>query len=96
LPASSNQQVDIFKTSARELRIRPLFHGSVLLEFGGKIIEVDRGAKRTTPISPADMIVIPRMRSLDHPLNDKIRQPGTIFVAARCHRYPQLRAPLAE
>ncbi len=81
--ASSNKQVDIVKTSQGELRVRPLFHGSVLLEFGGKIIEVDPWSQADyTDIPPADMIVITHTHAdhLDHPLIDKIRKPGTIFV----------------
>jgi hypothetical protein len=37
---SSNAQVDVIKTSRGELRIRPLYHGSVMLEFAGKVIHV--------------------------------------------------------
>src|SRR4029077_12245840 len=38
---SSNSQVDVIHTSRGELRLRPLYHGSVMLEFGGKVIHVD-------------------------------------------------------
>ncbi len=38
---SSNAQVDVLKTSRGELRLRPLDHGSVMLEFGGKVIHID-------------------------------------------------------
>jgi hypothetical protein len=45
---SSNAQVDVVHTSRGELRVRPLYHGSVMLEFDGKVIHVDPGARGTT------------------------------------------------
>ena len=36
-----NRQADIVETSKGPLKITPLYHGSVMLEFGGKIIHVD-------------------------------------------------------
>lgn len=50
--ATSNRQADVFKTSQGELRITPLYHGSVMLEFGGKVIHVDPWSQGTTPESP--------------------------------------------
>ena len=38
---TSNRIADVFKTSKGELRITPLYHGSVMLEFGGTVIDVD-------------------------------------------------------
>ena len=38
---SSNRQADVIQTSRGELRITPVYHGSVMLEFGGKVIHVD-------------------------------------------------------
>ena len=37
----SNRQADAIQTSRGELRIMPVYHGSVMLEFGGKVIHVD-------------------------------------------------------
>ena len=37
----SNRQADVIQTSRGELRIMPVYHGSVMLEFGGKVIHVD-------------------------------------------------------
>src|ERR1700747_154109 len=36
----SNRQADAIQTSRGELRITPIYHGSVMLEFGGKVIHV--------------------------------------------------------
>lgn len=39
--AAPNRQTDLVETSQGTLKIRPLFHGSVTLDFGGKIIQID-------------------------------------------------------
>jgi hypothetical protein len=39
--ATSNRQADVIQTSQGELRITPLYHGSVMLEWAGKVIHVD-------------------------------------------------------
>ena len=57
--ATSNKQADVVKTSKGDLRITPIFHGSVMLEFGGKVIHVDPwGQGDYTDIPQADLIVI--------------------------------------
>ncbi len=48
----SNRQADVVKTSSGELRLTPLYHGSVMLEAGGHVIHVD-------PWSQADYTGIP-------------------------------------
>jgi len=47
-----NHQSDVVQTSQGPLKITPLYHGSVMLEFGGKIIHVD-------PWSQADYTGVP-------------------------------------
>ena len=43
LAATSNRQADVIKTPQGGLRLTPLYHGSVMLEFAGKVIHVDPG-----------------------------------------------------
>ena len=78
-----NEQVDVLKTSAGELRIRPLYHGSVMLQFGGKVIHVDPWSMGDyTGIPPADMIVITHTHAdhLDRSMVDQLHKAGTIIV----------------
>jgi L-ascorbate metabolism protein UlaG (beta-lactamase superfamily) len=78
-----NDQVDTLKTSAGELRIRPLYHGSVMLEFGGKVIYVDPWSQGDfTGLPPADMIVITHTHAdhLDRSMVDKLHKPTTLLV----------------
>src|SRR5512135_2615216 len=54
-----NRQTDVVETAKGTLRITPLYHGSVLLEFNGKIIYVVPWSQADfTGLPQADMIVI--------------------------------------
>ena len=80
--AASNRQSDVMKTSAGELRITPLYHGSVMLEFGGKVIHVDPWSQGDyTGIPQADLIVITHTHAdhLDHAMVDKLKKPETLI-----------------
>src|SRR3984957_4101975 len=80
---SSNAQVDVIKTTAGELRVRPLYHGSVMLEFGGKVIHVDPWSQGDyTGVPQADLIVVTHTHAdhLDRMMIDKLRKTGTIIV----------------
>jgi L-ascorbate metabolism protein UlaG (beta-lactamase superfamily) len=80
---SSNRQADVIQTSLGELRIMPVFHGSVMLEFGGKVIHVDPWSKGDfTGLPPADLIVITHTHQdhLDRAMVDKLKKPETIIV----------------
>jgi L-ascorbate metabolism protein UlaG (beta-lactamase superfamily) len=80
---SSNHQADVFQTSRGELRITPIYHGSVMLEFGGKVIHVDPWSKGDfTAFPPADLIVITHTHQdhLDRTMVDKLKKPETIIV----------------
>jgi L-ascorbate metabolism protein UlaG (beta-lactamase superfamily) len=80
---TSNRQADVVKTSEGDLRITPLYHGSVMLEWAGKIIHVDPWSQGDyTGIPPADMIVITHTHAdhLDRSMVDKLHKPGTLLV----------------
>jgi L-ascorbate metabolism protein UlaG (beta-lactamase superfamily) len=81
----SNRQADVMQTSRGELRIMPLYHGSVMLEFGGKVIHVDPWSQGDyTGIPPADMIVVTHTHAdhLDRTMIDKLHKPSTLIVAS--------------
>jgi len=81
--ATSNRHADVFKTSQGELRITPLYHGSVMLEFGGKVIHVDPWSQGDyTGIPQADLIVITHTHAdhLDRSMVDKLKKPDTILL----------------
>jgi L-ascorbate metabolism protein UlaG (beta-lactamase superfamily) len=80
---ASNRQADVVKTSKGDLRITPLYHGSVMLEFGGKVIHVDPWSQGDyTGLPPADLIVITHTHAdhLDRTMVDKLHKPETIIV----------------
>ena len=79
-----NDQVDVIHTSAGDLKVRPLYHGSVMLEFAGKVIHVDPWSMGDyTGLPPADLIVITHTHAdhLDRTMVDKLHKPGTLQVA---------------
>lgn len=79
----SNRQADVIQTSRGELRITPVYHGSVMLEFAGKVIHVDPWSQGDfTGLPPADLIVITHTHQdhLDRALVDKLHKPETIIV----------------
>ena len=80
---TSNRQADVIKTSQGELRITPLYHGSVMLEWAGKVIHVDPWSQGDfTDVPQADMFVITHTHRdhLDPTMVDKLKKPGTIIV----------------
>src|SRR4051812_14591365 len=82
--ATPNKQTDAVRTSRGELRLTPLFHGSVMLEFGGKVIHVDPWSQADyTGLPAADLIVVTHTHAdhLDRAAIDKLKQPGTIIVS---------------
>jgi L-ascorbate metabolism protein UlaG (beta-lactamase superfamily) len=81
--ARSNRQVDVMQTSVGDLRLMPIFHGSVMLEFGGKVIHVDPWSQGDfTDIPQADLIVVTHTHAdhLDRVMIDKLKKPATIIV----------------
>lgn len=81
--ATSNRQADVIKTSRGELRLTPLYHGSVMLEFGGNVIHIDPWSQGDyTGLPPADLIVITHTHAdhLDRTMVDKLKKPGMTIV----------------
>ena len=79
----SNRRTDVVQTSRGELRIMPVYHGSVMLEFGGKVIHVDPWSQGDfTGLPQADLIVITHTHQdhLDRAMVDQLKKPETIIV----------------
>jgi L-ascorbate metabolism protein UlaG (beta-lactamase superfamily) len=82
--AMPNRQADVVETSKGPLKITPLFHGSVMLEFGGKIIHIDPWSQADyAGIPQADLIVITHTHAdhMDPALLKTLRKDSTILVA---------------
>lgn len=80
---TSNRQADVIKTSQGDLKIMPIYHGSVMFEFGGKVIYVDPWSQGDfTGLPQADLIVITHTHRdhLDLGLVNKLKKPETIIV----------------
>ena len=81
--ATSNRQADVLQTSRGELRIMPLYHGSAMLEFGGKVIYVDPWSQGDyTGLPQADLVVVTHTHAdhLDPAQIAKLKKPETIIV----------------
>ena len=81
--ATSNRQVDVLRTSQGELRLMPIYHGSVMLEFARKVIYVDPWSQGDyTGIPQADLIVVTHTHAdhLDPAMIAKLKKPATIIV----------------
>src|SRR6202140_1888925 len=77
-----NRQADTVETSKGPLKITPLFHGSVMLEFDGKIIHIDPWSQADyTGIPKGDLIVIthPHADHMDPALLKTLRKEPTIL-----------------
>jgi L-ascorbate metabolism protein UlaG (beta-lactamase superfamily) len=83
--ARSNRQTDTIQTSAGPLRIMPVYHGSVMLEFGGKVIHIDPWSQGDfSGLPQADMLVFTHTHAdhLDRAMIDKLKKPGTILLGS--------------
>jgi len=82
-PSKSNRQTDVVQTSEGELRLMPIYHGSVMMQIGGKVIHVDPWSRADyTGIPQADLIVVTHTHAdhLDRTMIDKLRKTTTIIV----------------
>ncbi len=82
--ATPNHQTDEVQTSKGVLRLTPLYHGSVMLEFGGKIIHIDPWSQADyTGIPQADLIISTHTHAdhMDPALINKLKKPTTIILA---------------
>src|SRR5579863_5265748 len=83
--ALPNRQSDTVETSRGPLRIRPLYHGSVMLEFAGKVIHIDPWSQADyTGIPQGDMILITHTHAdhMDPALLKTLRKDSTIVVTS--------------
>jgi len=80
----SNRQADVVHTSAGEVRLMPLYHGSVMLEFKGQVIHIDPWSQGDyAGLPPADVIVITHTHAdhLDRTMVDQLHKPSTLIVS---------------
>ncbi len=81
--ATPNKQTDVIETSKGPLRITPLYHGSVMLKFNGKVIQIDPWSQADyTGIAQADLILITHTHAdhMDAALINKLRKPTTAML----------------
>jgi len=80
-----SKQTDVLQTSKGPLRITPLYHGSVMLEFDGKVIHIDPWSQADyAGIPQADFILMTHSHAdhMDAPLINKLKKPTTLIVSA--------------
>ncbi len=78
-PASGDE----FATSAGPLRIRPVYHASLMIEAGGQVIHVDPWSKGDyTGLPSADLILITHSHGdhLDQAIVARLRKAGTVII----------------
>ena len=81
--ATPNKQSDVIETSKGPLRMTPIYHGSLMLEFDGKIIHIDPWSQADyTGFPQADLIISTHTHAdhMDPMLINKLRKPSTILV----------------
>jgi L-ascorbate metabolism protein UlaG (beta-lactamase superfamily) len=82
-PVPSNRRVDIVHTAGGDLSIMPIYHGSVMLQYHGMVIDIDPWSRGDyTGLPPADLIVITHTHAdhLDRSMVDRLHKPDTIIV----------------
>lgn len=82
-PAASPKSTDTIPTSAGDLRVTPVHHGTVLLEHGGKAIYLDPWSEGSFDGLPkADLVLVTDIHQdhLDKSAIEKIKKPGTVIA----------------
>ena len=82
-PPHNPTAADTETTSAGQLRITPVTHASLMLEFAGKTIHVDPTGDYSAMNKPADLILITDIHGdhLSAPSIAQLKKPGTIIIA---------------
>ncbi len=78
------ENVDVLRTDEGELRIRPITHGSLMLEFRGKVIHVDPWSRGDYAGLPkADLILITDIHPdhMDRAMVDQLKKETTVILA---------------
>jgi len=84
LLAATAAAADVEKTAAGDLTITPVHHGSVMLQFGGKVIHIDPWSQGNYSSLPrADYIFITDIHGdhMDRKAIDQIKKETTVIVA---------------
>jgi L-ascorbate metabolism protein UlaG (beta-lactamase superfamily) len=79
-----NHQTDSIETSLGSLRLTPLYHGSVMLEFAGHVVHIDPWSQADYAGLPqADLIVVTHTHAdhLDRAAVEALKKPGTVIVS---------------
>jgi L-ascorbate metabolism protein UlaG (beta-lactamase superfamily) len=76
--------VQTFETTAGPVKITPLYHASLVIEAGGKVIYLDPWSKANfTGLPPADLILITDIHEdhMDPPVIQTVSKAGTEIIA---------------
>jgi len=82
--SSQGRQVDVVRTEKGELKITPIVHASLMLEFQGKVIYVDPTSEGNyTGLPKADFILITHTHRdhMDRATVDQLKRPSTVILA---------------
>jgi L-ascorbate metabolism protein UlaG (beta-lactamase superfamily) len=81
--AAPNRQTDLIETTKGTLKITPLYHGSVMLDFGGKIIHIDPWSQADyAGVPQADLILITHTHAdhMDIAMIKMLKKGSTVIV----------------
>ncbi len=81
---SGDRQTDTIQTAAGELRITPINHASLMIEFGGHVFHVDPTSRGNYASLPkADVILVTHAHGdhMDPAMVSKLSKPSTIVIA---------------
>jgi L-ascorbate metabolism protein UlaG (beta-lactamase superfamily) len=81
--AAPNRQTDLVETTKGALKITPLYHGSVMLDFAGKIIHIDPWSQADyAGVPQADLILITHTHAdhMDIAMIKMLKKESTVIV----------------